>query len=144
MCSKYNITCFKHSIKYNGKIWDIQKTATICGCIIIVGDLTIETSVSDYLSSCSMHQIFIHSRKFCTKNLDFDVASTHYFFPHMGILSFQSFLMAICAIVMATFSTGIDSQSFQVSCFFSFDVTNPLGIQETTKFNHLKMLCIKI
>lgn len=47
----------------------------------------------------------------------------------MGILTFQSFMMAICAIVMATFSTGIDSQSFQVSFYFLFDVTNPQSMQ---------------
>ena len=50
-----------------------------------------------------------------------------YFFPCM--CTFQSFLMAICAIVMATFSTGIDSQSFQVSFYFLFDVTNPQSMQ---------------
>jgi magnesium-transporting ATPase (P-type) len=52
-----------------------------------------------------------------------------YFFPCMGVLTFQSFLMAICAIVMATFSTGIDSQSFQVSFYFLFDVTTPQSMQ---------------
>lgn len=41
-----------------------------------------------------------------------------YSFPCSSLLSyfihFQGFLIAICAIVIATFSTGIDSQSFQV------------------------------
>lgn len=39
---------------------------------------------------------------------------------------FQGFLIAIGAIVMATFSTGIDSQSFQVNYFFQSIFRNKL------------------
>jgi hypothetical protein len=39
------------------------------------------------------------------------------------LLDGNIYLMTICAIVMETFSIGINSQSFQVNFYFLFDVS---------------------
>lgn len=58
----------------------------------------------------------------------------------------QGFLIAICSIVMATFSTGIDSQSFQVNTFSVYSICSKNELYqpylvakkmaEKTKFRH--------
>lgn len=135
---KLKCNLFQALHKLEWKFLRHPKTPATNGCLISVGDLTIKTSVSDYLSYCSMHQIFMHSRKCYTQNLEFDLSGKKCFFPHMVYCPSRVFWWQYVQLSWQPFRLGLIHSHFRSVSFFhlllpTFRVFKKLQNLVTTK-----------